>query len=113
MSHDARRDPLAAAVSPSDGVRVGREGSEAQTGAQGRSAGSAVLTVEEAERVAAATLEAIGRLPACHHLADRERVASDLIGLQWCDVFDGPAELRVLFVEGLRRTAALYGLDST
>jgi hypothetical protein len=93
-------------VSPSDGARVGQEGSEAQTGAQGRS-GAAVLTVEQAERLAAATLEAIRRLPACHHLADRERVASDLIGLQWCDVFDGPAELRVLVVDGLRRTAAL------
>ncbi len=114
-------------MSPSDGARVGREGSEARTAVQGRSASGAVLTVEQAERLAAATF---GRIDAMdtglrstlgHRrlMADRERVESDLAGLRAhsglhrCPRIPAvPCADARRYSDGLRRTAALYGVTT-
>ncbi len=142
MSDDAPCDPLTAAVSLSDGPRVGQEGSEAQTGAQPPCLRSAVLTVEEAEWLAAALFEHFDTEGVWR--ADRERVESDLAGLREhqedygiclgceractcidrrpestsigdCDCAtnkDWPCPDARRYSDGLRRTAALYGVTS-
>lgn len=75
------------------------------------------MTGDQAEQLAQAILAGIADVDAAPldsdpstecRAADREQVASDLAGLFWCDTYDGPAELRVLFEDGLRRTASRY-----
>ncbi len=82
---------------------------------------TAVLTLEQAEDLAACTLAAIAiaDLPVTrghHYAADRERVASDLAGLRECYRSDGtplrgPRHVGHArrYSESLVRTAALYG----
>lgn len=81
-----------------------------------------MLTLAQAEDVAARTLAAISTDPnsveSDHWAADRERLASDLAGLRECDyamqnvpgAHEAAMLLRVRFAHGLRRTAALYGV---
>lgn len=87
-----------------------------------------VLSLPDAERLAERTLAAIGNTyPPLAADTDRERVASDLAGLrrhasdsissecQWClggtGEYDGwPCADARSYSDGLRRTAALYGV---
>jgi hypothetical protein len=86
---------------------------------------SAVLTVEQAEALAYRVLGAIAdrdrvvmQVPWSDRVfaADRERVASDLTGLRLCwkvERFHWSTAWHTLvglFSDGLRRTAALYGV---
>lgn len=85
------------------------------------------MTPEAAADLAARTLAVIGHpteddwdtVPPSHAAADRERVASDLAGLRllW-SLYEGERlswmqwePLHTLFVDGLRRTARLYGVE--
>ncbi len=79
---------------------------------------SEVLTLEEAKRLAAALFEHFDTEGVWR--ADRERVDSDLAGLQdhplargghecWCGN-EPPCDDARRYSDGLRRTAALYGV---
>lgn len=85
-------------------------------------AGTAVVTLREAEQLAGAALAAIDQAydgqPNEIGRADRERVKSDLAGLrrhtpalcEWLCPAPGECPDRRAFTDGLRRTAALYGV---
>lgn len=84
------------------------------------------MTPDQASDLAARTLAAIDGIDVSplpddpepeHRAADRARVASDLAGLQEALHLDpyGPAEAQeghlARYAAGLRRTAALYGIE--
>lgn len=99
-------------------------GSEQKVGA----ADPPPMTPQETEALAARTLTAIGSVmhgtaDAATRAADRERVASDLDGCRrhflsgsecgWCEIAPYPCPDFLTFTAGLRRTAALYGVNSS
>jgi hypothetical protein len=80
------------------------------------------VTPQEAETLAARVLAAIdAELTRYEAYADRERVQSDLLGIRevhaWCRIHDVPYEPGFSharrYTDGLKRTAALYGIETS